>query len=140
MGLSLIARKLADRDDDGGEGGNGDEDDEDDDDEEEESKMSESYTYKPNKKYRKSHKPRSYKKRSVAEGAGVTESRAMEEAMDLVDGLREEQGRKNRHKLTKKFCKKCKKCRAAMNCNGADISKCNKVRNKCMNKFNVRIP
>jgi len=104
--LSLIARKLADRDN-GGEGGNGeegddddDEDDEDDDDEEE-MKMSEAstYTYEPirkSKKYRhKSHEPRSYRnKRSVTEEAGVTESQAMEETMDLVDSLRDGQARK----------------------------------------------
>merc|ERR1712117_427422 len=126
--LSLIAKKL-DNDDEGG-----DDDDDDDDDDDEESKMSESYIYR-NRKYRKSHEPRSYRnKRSVTKGV---KSQAMGEAMDLVDGLREEQGRK---KLTKKFCKKCKKCKAAMNCNGADFSKCNKVRNKCKKKFNIRIP
>merc|ERR1712078_899010 len=126
------------RDDDGeGDGEEGDDDDDDEDDDEE-MKMSEAstYSYKPirkSKKYRKSHEPRSYRnKRSTSKAAGVTESQAMEETMDLVDGLREEQRRK---KLTKKYCKKCK---AAMNCNGADFSKCNKVRNKCKSKFNVR--
>jgi len=106
--LSLIARKLADRDDDdGGEGGNGeeggddDDDDDDEDDDEEEMKMSSStYTYEPIRKYKKSHEPRSYRnKRQVA---GVTESQAMEETMDLVDGLREEQRRKNKCHCTTK--------------------------------------
>jgi len=108
--LSLIARKLADRDDDGGEGDGeeGDDDDDDDDDDEvdddevdeEEMKMSEAstYTYEPirkSKKYRKSHEPRSYRnKRSIPEAAGVTESQAMEETMDLVDSLRDGQARK----------------------------------------------
>jgi len=110
--LSLIAKKL---DDDDGE----DDDDDEDDDDEEESKMTESYTYKPMKKYRKSHKPRSYRpKRAASLEAGVTKSQAMGETMDLVDGLREDQKKKkcpSKCKKCKKHhckrnCKKCKKC------------------------------
>merc|ERR1712117_130561 len=74
-------RRAADKklDDDGGD----DDDEDDDDDDEEESKMSESYTYKPNRKYRKSQEPRSYRSKRDA----VT--KAMKETMDLVGGLRE---------------------------------------------------
>merc|ERR1712027_177125 len=73
--LSLIAKKL-DNDDDGGDDDDDDDDDNDDDDDEE-SKMSESRTWKPNRKYRKFTESRSYRnKRSVTGGAGVTESQA----------------------------------------------------------------
>merc|ERR1712039_1148867 len=114
--LSLIARKLADRDD-GGEGGNGEEGgaDEGDGDDEEEGKKDENEemmseastnTYKPirkSKKYKKSHEPRSYRhKRSAEDEAGVTESQAMEEALDLVDSLREGMQRRNRCQCTTK--------------------------------------
>merc|ERR1719281_899157 len=62
--------------------------------------------------------------------------------MDLVDGLRDEQKkkRKKKNKLTKKYCNKCKKCVPARNCNGADFSKCEKVRSKCWKKFKVLVP
>jgi len=121
--LSLIAKKLDDGEDD-----DDDEEDDDDDDDEEESKMTESYTYKPmkkSKKYRKSHEPRSYRhKRAVSLEAGVTESQAMGEALDLVDGLREDQRKKNCPR--KKHCKHCKRkhCKRCKHCKKCD--KCKK--------------
>merc|ERR1712117_29470 len=123
--LSLIAKKL---DDDGGD----DDDEDDDDDDEEESKMSESYTYKPNRKYRKSQEPRSYRSKRDA----VT--KAMKETMDLVGGLRE--GQKSCKELRKgckvvknnrpcrNFCRKC--ISAECSCNGAQFSKCKRILNK----------